>query len=65
MLTTERKPATVGEILVEEFMQPMGLNPGRAGGGEGRSAQARQRAVQHPPDRDGGDRAHPRARVRQ
>jgi addiction module HigA family antidote len=25
MLTTERKPATVGEILVEEFMRPMGL----------------------------------------
>ena len=25
MLTTKRKPPTVGEILVEEFMQPMGL----------------------------------------
>jgi addiction module HigA family antidote len=25
MLTAKRKPATVGEILVEEFMQPMGL----------------------------------------
>ena len=25
MLTTKRKPATVGEILIEEFMQPMGL----------------------------------------
>ena len=25
MLTTKRKPATVGEILVEEFLQPMGL----------------------------------------
>ena len=25
MLTTQRKPATVGEILVEEFMHPMGL----------------------------------------
>jgi len=25
MLTTKRKPATVGEILVEEFMHPMGL----------------------------------------
>jgi plasmid maintenance system antidote protein VapI len=24
MLTTKRKPATVGEILVEEFMQPTG-----------------------------------------
>jgi plasmid maintenance system antidote protein VapI len=25
MLTTKRKPATVGEILVEELMQPLGL----------------------------------------
>ena len=25
MLMTKRKPATVGEVLVEEFMQPMGL----------------------------------------
>ena len=25
MLTTKRKPATVGEILVQEFMEPMGL----------------------------------------
>ncbi len=25
MLTTKRKPASVGEILLEEFMQPLGL----------------------------------------
>jgi addiction module HigA family antidote len=25
MLMTKRKPATVGEILVEEFMKPIGL----------------------------------------
>jgi plasmid maintenance system antidote protein VapI len=25
MLMTKRKPATIGEILVEEFMQPIGL----------------------------------------
>jgi addiction module HigA family antidote len=25
MLMTKRKPATVGEILVEEFMEPLGL----------------------------------------
>ncbi len=25
MLTTQRKPVTVGEILLEEFMQPLGL----------------------------------------
>jgi len=28
MLTTKRKPATVGKILVEEFMQPLGLTQG-------------------------------------
>ena len=28
MLTTKRKPATVGEILTEEFMAPMGLTQG-------------------------------------
>lgn len=28
MLTTKRKPASVGEILVEEFMEPMGLTQG-------------------------------------
>ena len=26
MLTTKRKPASVGEILVEEFMEPLGLS---------------------------------------
>jgi addiction module HigA family antidote len=28
MLTTKRKPATVGEILTEEFMQPLELTQG-------------------------------------
>ena len=28
MLTTKRKPASVGEMLVEEFMEPMGLTQG-------------------------------------
>lgn len=28
MLTTKRQPASVGEILIEEFMAPMGLTPG-------------------------------------
>jgi addiction module HigA family antidote len=28
MLTTKRKPASVGEILVEEFMEPMRLTQG-------------------------------------
>jgi addiction module HigA family antidote len=28
MLMTKRKPASVGEILVQEFMKPMGLTQG-------------------------------------
>lgn len=28
MLMTKRRPATVGEILMQEFMQPMGLTQG-------------------------------------
>ncbi len=28
MLMTKRKPATVGEVLMQEFMQPMGLTQG-------------------------------------
>ena len=28
MLMTKRKPASVGEILLEEFMKPMGLTQG-------------------------------------
>ncbi len=28
MLTTKRKPVTVGEILTEEFMRPLGLTQG-------------------------------------
>jgi addiction module HigA family antidote len=28
MLATKRKPAGVGEILIEEFMRPMGLTQG-------------------------------------
>jgi addiction module HigA family antidote len=29
MLMTKRKPASVGEILVEEFMKPLALSQGR------------------------------------
>ena len=28
MLATKRKPSSVGEILIEEFMKPMGLTQG-------------------------------------
>jgi antitoxin HigA-1 len=42
MLTTKRKPATAGEILVEEFMQPMKLTQSALAKAMGRAAQARQ-----------------------
>jgi addiction module HigA family antidote len=29
MLMTKRKPATIGEILVEEFLTPMGITQGQ------------------------------------
>jgi antitoxin HigA-1 len=44
MLMIKRKPATAGEILVQEFIEPMG----RVGQGHGRAAPAGQRAVQQP-----------------
>jgi antitoxin HigA-1 len=50
MLTRKRKPASVGEILVEEFMEPE-PDAGRVGRGGGRSAQARKRIVQQPAQR--------------
>jgi addiction module HigA family antidote len=28
MLTTKRKPASVGEMLIDEFMEPLGLTQG-------------------------------------
>src|SRR3954466_12741175 len=31
MLTTKRKPATVAEILIDEFMQPLGLTQAALG----------------------------------
>ena len=42
-----------------------GADAGRAGRGDGSSAQACQRVVQRPPERDRADCAHPGARVRQ
>ncbi len=35
MLMTTRKPATVGEILAEEFMEPLGLTQGALAGAMG------------------------------
>ncbi len=35
MMMTKRKPVTAGEILVEEFMKPMGLTQGELAGAMG------------------------------
>jgi addiction module HigA family antidote len=35
MLTTKRKPVTVGEIMVEEFMRPLGLTQAALAGAMG------------------------------
>ena len=35
MLTTKRKPASAGEILIEEFMKPMGLTQAALAGAMG------------------------------
>ncbi len=35
MIMTKRKPATVGEILSEEFLSPFGLTQGRLAGAMG------------------------------
>jgi addiction module HigA family antidote len=35
MLMTKRKPVGVGEILIEEFMQPMGLTQAALAGAMG------------------------------
>lgn len=62
MLMTKRKQATVGEILVEEFMQPLGLT--QAALAEAMGVQRKHvNEVQRPPDGNSGDGTHPRARV--
>ena len=63
MLMTKRKPASVGEILSEEFMEPMGLTQGTLADAMGVQRKPRQRAVQRPSQRDRSDRAHPCPRV--
>lgn len=40
MISSKRRPASVGEILVEEFMAPLGLTQGALAECHGRSTQA-------------------------
>ena len=64
MLTTKRKPATVGEILVEEFMQPMGSpRPHWRKRWVFSASMSMSCAIAAGPY--GGDRADPRACIRQ
>ena len=63
MLMTKRKPATISEILVEEFMQSLDLTQGAPAKAMG--VQQKHVNVQQSPERNGSDGAHPCARVRQ
>ena len=60
MLTTTRKPASVGEILVEEFMAPMGLTQAALA-----EAMGVQREHVNELCNNRRNSAHPRQRVRQ
>jgi plasmid maintenance system antidote protein VapI len=42
----KRKPASIGEILIQEFMKSLKLTQGEVAEVMGGTAQARQRAVQ-------------------
>ena len=64
MLTTKRKPISIGEILTEEFMQPAGLTQGALAKAMG-VQRKHVRTVQRSQHSDGGNGAHPGARVRQ
>ena len=57
MLTTKRKPATVGEILTEEFMQPMGLTQGALA--EAMGVQRKHKVMNTPRERERIERARP------
>ena len=57
MLTTKRKPATVGEILTEEFMQPMGLTQGALA--EAMGVQRKHKVMYTPKERERIERARP------
>src|ERR1700726_2744042 len=65
MLMTKRKPATVGEILVEEFMRPLGLTQAALAEAMGVQCKHVNELCNGRRKRDRGDRPHPRARVRQ
>lgn len=59
MLMTKRKPAMVGEILLEDFMEPLALTQSALA-----KATGAQRKHVNDVQRHGGDGAYPRPRVR-
>src|SRR6266568_8489183 len=65
MLTTKRKPATVAEILTEEFMEPMGLTQGALAEAMGVQRKHVNELCNNRRNVTAGDRADPRSRVRQ
>ena len=65
MLTTKRKPVTVGEILTEEFMRPMGLTQGALAEAMGVQRKHVNELCNDRQERDGGDGADPGPGVRQ
>jgi hypothetical protein len=65
MLTTKRKPATVAEILTEEFIGPMGLTQGALAGAMGVQRKHVNELCNNLRNVTDSDRAHPRPRVRQ
>jgi hypothetical protein len=65
MLTTKRMPATAGEILVEEFMQPMRLTQTALAEEMGVQRKHVNELCNNRRTHHRGDRAHPRPRVRQ
>jgi len=65
MLTTKRRPASIGEILVEEFMEPMGLTQGALADAMGVQRKHVNELCNNRRNVTGPDRTHPRPRVRQ
>jgi hypothetical protein len=64
MLMTKRKPATTGEILVEEFMKPIGLTQGALADAMG-VQRKHVNALCNDRRNVTGDSSHSRPRIRQ
>lgn len=65
MLMTKHKPATIGEILIEDFMRPIGLTEGALADAMGVQRQHVNELCNDRRNATRGDRSHSRPRVRQ